>query len=63
MRRDSDIDIAILPEDQLPTGLLSDIRDALERSNILYTVELVDLSQVSDEFRNRVISKGSLWKD
>jgi predicted nucleotidyltransferase len=63
MRRDSDIDIAILPEDRLPTGLLSDIREALEQSNILYTVELVDLSLVSSEFRNRVIIEGSLWTD
>lgn len=63
MGRYSDIDIAVLPDEQLPVGLLSDIREALEQSNILYKVELVDLSSVSHEFKNRVISEGCLWKD
>jgi len=63
MGRYSDIDIGVLPNEQLPTGLLSSIREALEQSNILYRVEIVDLSKVADEFKNRVTSEGFLWKD
>lgn len=63
MGRFSDIDIAVLPEEPLPIGLLSTIREELEQSNILYAVELVDLSKVSDEFKNRVTREGCLWKD
>ena len=62
MGRYSDIDIAVLPDEQLPIGLLSSIREALEQSNILYKVELLDLSDVSSEFKSRVISEGCLWR-
>jgi predicted nucleotidyltransferase len=43
--RASDIDVAILPEEELPVGLLSRIRESLQESHVPFTVELVDLSQ------------------
>jgi len=57
----SDIDVAILPLEPLPAGVLSAIREALEESRIPYTVDLVDLSQAGDNFSNRVIKEGLLW--
>ncbi len=62
-RRTSDIDIAIWPEHPLPDGLLSDIRQALEDSRILASVDLVDLSNSDPEFRQRVIKEGVMWKE
>lgn len=59
----SDIDIAILPAAELPAGLLSDIREALEQSNILYRVDIVDLTQVSELFKLKVLRQGVLWND
>jgi predicted nucleotidyltransferase len=61
--RTSDIDIGVLPEQKLPAGLLSEIRDALEESTIVYPVDLVDLSEASSSLRQRVLSEGIPWND
>jgi predicted nucleotidyltransferase len=62
-RRYSDIDIGILSGEPLPTGLLAELREALEESHIIYTVDVVDLGEVSDAFRSRVISEGVRWNE
>lgn len=60
--RFSDIDVAILPEQPLPVDTLPAIREALEEeSRVLYRVDLVDLSQADEEFRQKVIREGILW--
>jgi predicted nucleotidyltransferase len=56
--RASDIDVAVLPDKKLPVGLLSELREQLEDSNIPYRVELVDLSTVSKNFAKRVMETG-----
>ena len=61
--RYSDIDIGILSGEPLPTGLLAELREALEESHIIYTVDVVDLGEVSDAFRSRVISEGVRWNE
>jgi predicted nucleotidyltransferase len=48
--RVSDIDIAIMPADPVPPGLLSEIEEALENSLSLYPVDLVDLTGASTLF-------------
>lgn len=60
-RKTSDIDIAVWPEQSLPDGLLSDIRQELEDSQILAVVDLVDLSYSDLQFRKRVMKEGILW--
>src|SRR3972149_9009626 len=60
-RKTSDIDIAIWSEKELPDGLMSDIRQALDDSCILATVDLVDLSTSDPAFRQRVLKEGVLW--
>ncbi len=59
--RASDIDVAVLPEGALPAGLLSGIREEIENSNVPYPVDLVDLSQVDDVLRKRVLKEGIPW--
>lgn len=61
--RTSDIDVAILPITPLPRGLLSEIREELEESNIPYPVDLVDLSRSSPEFVQHVRQEGVIWND
>ncbi len=61
--RASDIDIAILPNTVFPCGLLSQIREELEESNIPYPVDLVDLSRSNPEFVQRVREEGVAWND
>lgn len=50
-RKFSDIDIGIKSEKEINSLLLSDIEEAFEESNIPYTVDVVDFSQVSDKFK------------
>ena len=59
--RVSDIDVAILPAEPLPPGLVSDIEEALENSLSLYPVDLVDLTSVSEDFRRRALAEGLSW--
>lgn len=61
MRRFSDIDIAIAPHQELPFDLISELRDELEQSHIIYHVDLVDLSQTSVKFRQKVEQGGVQW--
>lgn len=62
-RLHSDIDVAILPLEPLPTLTFYNIREALEESNILRTVDVVDLSDADDVLRQRVLKEGVLWKE
>jgi len=59
----SDIDVAVLPLECLPIGLLSEIRSCLHESNVPYEVDLVDLSHAEQEFRRHVMEEGILWRD
>jgi len=61
--RASDIDVGILPIVPLPRGLLSEIREELEESNIPYPVDLVDLSRTTPEFLQRIRQEGLIWND
>jgi len=62
-RRYSDIDVAVLPLETVPGHVLSDIREALEECNILYEVDVVNLSEVDEKFRQRVLKEGVLWSE
>jgi predicted nucleotidyltransferase len=62
-RPTSDIDVAILPFEPLSQLVLANIREALEESNIVRTVDLVDLSEVDDAFKDRVLQEGIAWTE
>jgi predicted nucleotidyltransferase len=62
-RKTSDVDIAILPVKPIPEYLLAELRERLEESNIPYEVEIIDLSKVSNEFRQAILPTAILWKD
>lgn len=59
--RGSDIDVGLLSREPLPKGLLSEIREDLEESCVPYFVELVDLSETDEIFRERVQREGIRW--
>jgi len=59
--RVSDIDIAVLPQVPLPYGVIADIREQLEESPIIYTVDLVDLSGAEKTLLERVLKEGIEW--
>lgn len=60
-RRYSDIDVGILPAEPLPPELMLDLADKLDQSEVLYTVDLVDLSTAPASLRDRVLAEGILW--
>src|SRR5271169_3700807 len=47
VRHASDIDVAILPREDLRPAFFAELSDALEESTIPYEVDLVDLREVS----------------
>lgn len=59
----SDVDIAILPYGQIPIDLMSRLRDLIEESHVPYLVDVTDLSQATDNDKEKIIKKAVLWKD
>lgn len=57
----SDIDVAVEAAMPLPAGLLARLREALEESTIPYRVEIVDLRDTDDRFREAVYAEGIRW--
>lgn len=62
-RPGSDYDIGIDPGQELPVGLLSRLREALEELPVPHAVDVVDLSQTAPEFARTVRKEGVLWRD
>lgn len=58
----SDIDIGILSSGCFDRKKITALRAELEEMNIPYTVDLVDLSAVSEDFRQQVLNEGEVWK-
>lgn len=59
----SDIDVAVRPLEPLPRGVLSVIRDELEESNIPYSVDLVDVSQLGPKWIESIKRDWVPWSD
>jgi uncharacterized protein len=61
-RQHSDIDIAILPRDDLPSGFFAELAADFEESPIPYDVDLVDLRQADAAFVDEVRREGVKWR-
>lgn len=60
----SDIDIAVLPEEEdLPADWLAGLREILEESHVPWQVDVVDLSETAPELRRAVEREGIPWHD
>jgi predicted nucleotidyltransferase len=62
VRHASDIDVAILPGEDLPPAFFAELADTIEESTIPYEVDLIDLRGVSPAFREEVIRSGIKWR-
>ncbi len=58
----SDIDIGIIYKGKNSDKLITLLKEKIENSNIPYKVDVVDLSQVSEEFREKVKEGKLLWR-
>ncbi len=63
VRHASDIDVAILPREDLPPAFFAELADTIEESTIPYEVDLIDLRGVSQAFRGEVIRTGIKWRE
>jgi len=60
----SDMDIGILPGKDMNKDKITLFREKIENSNVPYKVDLIDLSQTSKEFTDKVLKEGILlWKN
>ncbi len=60
----SDIDIALLPEEEtLPVDWLAGLRELLEESHVPCRVDVVDLREADPGLRRVVEREGILWSD
>ena len=62
-RQHSDIDIAFLPRDNLPSGFFAELAADFEESPIPYDVDLVDLRQADAALVDEVRREGVKWRD
>lgn len=60
--RVSDIDIGILAEKSLDKRKLVLLKEKIDDLNIPYTVDVVDLSKVTEAFREKALRDGVVWK-
>jgi predicted nucleotidyltransferase len=58
----SDIDIGILPWDELPAGFVAELSAQIEESSIPYDVDLVDLRRAAPGLAQEVRREGVKWK-
>jgi uncharacterized protein len=63
VRQHSDIDVAILPRDELPSGFFGELEADIEESTIPYDVDLVDLRQADTALVDEVRREGVKWRD
>ena len=58
----SDIDIALLPEEEgLPADWLAGLRELLEESHVPWHVDVVNLREADQGLRQAVEQEGILW--
>jgi len=60
-RQSSDIDVGVYAHRPLPPGALATLRERLEESHIPYRVEVVNLADTDEAFRETVIRQGIRW--
>lgn len=60
--RVSDVDLALLPLEELPDDFIPNFREMLEESHIPYKVDVVDLSEVDNETRERMLIGAIKWR-
>ena len=58
----SDIDIAILPRDELPQGFFGELRANIEDSTIPFDVDLVDLRHAAPALVDEIHREGIRWR-
>ena len=59
----SDVDVGIIIGEGVDRKKLILLREYIEELNIPYKVEIVDFSNVSEDFKQMVLKEAVVWKD
>jgi uncharacterized protein len=59
----SDIDIAIDNKNKIDNLTLSNIREEIEESTIPFTVDIVDLNNISEDLKTQILKDKIKWND
>jgi predicted nucleotidyltransferase len=59
----SDIDIAIDIKQKIDPFVLSEIRESIEESLIPFTVDVVDINNISQELKEQILQDKITWKE
>jgi len=59
----SDIDIAIDNKSKIDNLMLSNIREEIEESTIPFTVDIVDLNNISEDLKTQILKDKIKWND
>ena len=62
-RPGSDVDIAVVPHGRFDRSKLLFLREVVEELNVPYNVDVVDFSDVSEEFKQEALKGAQVWKD
>lgn len=57
------MDIGIIPKGKLDGKKVTLLRELIENLNIPYRVDIVDFSNVSDEFKKEALAEVEVWRD
>jgi predicted nucleotidyltransferase len=57
----SDVDIGIIPDDAVDDIEISSWREKIENTNIPYHVEIINLNEVSNDFKEEVMKDAIVW--
>ena len=63
VKQHSDIDIAILPREELSSSFFAVLADEIEESTIPYDVDLVDLRRADPALVEEVQREGVKWRE
>jgi len=58
----SDVDVGIIPGEKFDRKKLTLLREYIDKLNIPFKVEIVDLSMVSEDFKQATLNEAVVWK-
>jgi uncharacterized protein len=58
----SDIDIALDAGHRLPIAVVDEVKSVLDATNLIYTIDVLDLHFVSDAMRQSIMKERIIWK-
>lgn len=60
--RSSDVDIALDAGRELPGIAINEIKDVLAGTDIMFTIDVLDLTHVADAMKESIAREGIVWK-